>query len=297
MAYGELSPRFFCSPGNREEVMLNSIPNGNLPTYPTLLLDYGSQATAAVLVLPEEDSSHWPTFEFAASIPMGQIRKALQEAKLPAPEQTLLCGMSETCGDTALSSTERRAQRMLRWKDALHHTEGHAEFFLQEELQGWEAAPLLRDAQQTFGTALGTDSGMAAILAALSLNSLRDRSWSEGVTVIWAGHCHIQAFMIYQERLLGLYEQHSSISVDSFLNDLRELRLNWLPDEQVRAAGGHGCICGDFPAEAEGFRPTWILGPRRADLEGYGRLVSPSGDDRFDRCLGLLFGISLRKTA
>ena len=99
------------------------------------------------------------------------------------------------------------------------------------------------------------------------------------------------------EKILGLYENHAGLSREDLLLDLKEFRLNWLPDEKVRAAGGHGCICGDFPAEAEGFRPTWILGPCREELKGAGRLASPCGDARFERCFGLLHGLARRKGA
>lgn len=266
-----------------------------VPSCPTLLLDGGSLFTAAVLALPETEADRWPRAELPAEAPVEQAGLFLKKNGLPAPDLTLLCGMTPPAGQP--SCPENAEARILRWRDLLHRTEGRPGLFLQNELPGWEADPLLADARRTFRNAEGTDSGAAALLAALSIPSLRDRCWSEGVTVIWAGHSHVQVFMVYQEKLLGLYEQHSSISREALLADLKDLRLNWLPDEQVRAAGGHGCICGDFPAEAEGFRPTWILGPRREALAGCGRMVSPCGDDRFDRCFGLLFGSGLGKTA
>lgn len=262
---------------------------------PTLLIDNGSRLTAAVLALPETDFSCWPRAELSPDSPLEATRHFLKESALPRPELTLICGM-RAAGSEA-DGKQRRAERILRWKNFLHETEGRPKDFLQNRLRGWEVDPLLTQAGKIFGPCLGTDSGMAAVLAAMSLDPLRERSWNEGVTVVWAGDRHMQAFMIYQERLLGLYEQHSDISREDFLKDLEEMRLNWLPDEQVRAAGGHGCICGDFPAEAEGFRPTWILGPRREELKGCGRIVSPCGNDRFDRAFGLLFGLSLRNSA
>ena len=169
--------------------------------------------------------------------------------------------------------------------------------FFSRNFTGGKPIPCFSRAKEAFGPSLGTDSGMAAALAALSITPLRERSWSEGVTAIWAGHRHVQAFMIYQEKVLGLYEQHSDIAQEELLKDLDEMRLNWLPDEQVRARGGHGCVCGDFPAEAEGFRPTWILGPLREKMKGCGRLASVCGDDRFDRISGLLYGLILRKSS
>lgn len=277
--------------------MLDSpLTTGVAPSCPTLLIDSGSRFTAAVLALPETPPALWPKAELNADNAVERVRNFLHEAALPAPELTLVCGMTPPAAEKR-PGEDLRAERIRRWKDTLHRTEGRPETFLRSELPGWEVAPLLAEAQRAFGAVLATDSGMAAVLAALSTPLLRERCWQEGVTVLWAGYRHVQAFMIYRERLLGLYEQHSDIPRNSLLNDLRDMRLNWLPDEQVRAAGGHGCICGDLPAEAEGFRPTWILGPRRDGLKGCGRLLSPCGDDRFDRCFGLLFGMSLRTSA
>lgn len=275
--------------------MLDTIAAGFEPSCPTLLLDNGSRSTAAVLALPGTDFSRWPRTGLSPDSPVDEARDFLKRSKLPAPGLTLISGMRDNSSEE--NRVERRAARILRWKKFLHDTEGRPECLLQQKLHGWEVDPLIEQAKATFGPVLGTDGGMASVLAALSMEPLRQRSWSEGITVIWAGHQHIQAFMIYQERLLGLYEQHSDISREELLKDLDEMRLNWLPDEQVRARGGHGCICGDFPAEAECFRPTWILGPRREMLNGCGRLASVCGDDRFDRAVGLLYGLSLRKSS
>ena len=275
--------------------MQDSITTGLVPSRPTLIIDYGSCITSAVMALPKTDRTLWPKAILDSARPVEAASEFLKTSGLPAPELTLICSMQTA--DQEEHCMKSRADRILRWKRMLAETKGRPEYFLREAFPGWEIDPLLVEARKTFGTALGTDSGMAAVLAALSIASLRERSWSEGVTVIWAGYRHVQAFMVFQERLLGLYEQHSDISREAFLKDLDEMRLNWLPDEQVRAQGGHGCICGDLPEEAEGFRPTWILGPCREKLKGYGRLSSPCNDDRFDRAAGMLFGLALRQNA
>lgn len=275
--------------------MLDSVMTPG-PSCPTLVLDSGSSFTAALLALPGTPTSLWPRTRLSLEAPAEQAREFIARGGHPEPECTLVCTMNASLqpGDDRAARCERR---ILRWKEWIKSTGGDAGRCLFSDAGEWECSALLSETRRVFGNVLGTDSGMAAALAALSLESLRDRSWNEGVTVLWAGERHIQAFMIYQEKILGLYEQHSDISRDALLADLKDLRLNWLPDEQVRAAGGHGCICGDLPAEAEGFRPTWILGPGRTRLEGCGRLVSPCGEDAFDRCFGLLYGLSLGKPA
>ncbi len=256
---------------------------------PVLVIDAGESRAAFLLALPEMEAESWPRVQVDAANDAALLdaaRAFLDAAEVREPSLTLVCGMGRH--DDMARSLEGRAARIARWREELRASDGLAGEVLRETSAGWEIAPLLESVKAAFGPALGADSGVAAVWAALGIDSLRDRSWNEGVTVVYADETHTQAFVIFREKMLGLYENHAGLSKDILLNDLKELRLNWLPDEQVRAAGGHGCLCGDLPAEAEGFRPTWIFGTRRDDLSGAGRLASLCGDPVFDRCFGLL---------
>ena len=261
---------------------------------PVLVIDCGVDSAALLLAMPQVGVSAWPCRVVPAASDAEVIaasRALLAESGLERPSLTLVSSMGRHSEEEL--SLEGRAARIARWRGELRAHAGEA--CLHEAMPGWEAAPLLEAVKEAFGPALGADSGTAAVLAALGMESLRDRSWGEGVTVVFADGVHTQAFVIFREKVLGLYENHASLGKDELLLDLKEFRLNWLPDEKVRAAGGHGCICGDFPAEAEGFRPTWILGSHRDTLKGAGRLANPCGDARFERCFGLLYGLSQRK--
>ena len=265
---------------------------------PVLVVDVSAVSAFLVLAIPGEEEKNWLRREIAASsdeVVLKAAQAMLSENGWEKPSLTLVCGMGRH--DEAELSAEGRAARMGRWREELRISEGCPEKCLHAEMDGWEVAPLLSSMKAVWGKVLAADSGIAAVLAALSLPALRDRSWNEGVTVVFADDMHTQAFMVFREKILGLYENHAGLSRESLLADLKEVRLNWLPDEQVRAAGGHGCICGDFPAEAEGFRPTWILGTRREELAGAGRLASPCGDARFERCFGMLYGLERLKEA
>jgi hypothetical protein len=48
-----------------------------------------------------------------------------------------------------------------------------------------------------------------------------------------------------------------------------------------------------IPEEAESFRPTFVLGPRRAMLEGQGQFIAPAGDMMLAGCFGMLHGLGL----
>ena len=267
-------------------------------TGPVLVIDCGTDSAAFLLAMPDAEPASWPRREVPAVSDADVIEAAralLAENGLERPSLSLVCGMGRHSEEE--KSAAGRAARIARWREELRGADGAPEACLHESMAGWEISPLHEAVKAAFGPALTADSGIAAVLAALSLETLRDRSWSEGVSVLFADETHTQAFMIFQEKVLGLYEHHAELSRDALIADLKELRLNWLPDEQVRASGGHGCICGDFPAEAEGFRPTWMLGPRREAFKGAGRLASPCGEARFERCFGMLYGLERLKEA
>lgn len=146
------------------------------------------------------------------------------------------------------------------------------------------------------------DTGAAAALGALSVPDVRERSWSEGVLAINIGNSHTTAFLIWREKILGVYEHHTGLlTQESLLEDLQQFRLGWLPDEQVRAAGGHGCAFAENFSEraagAEGFRPAYVLGPRRELLAGHGRFLAPHGSMMLAGCHGLLYGLAIQDVA
>lgn len=255
----------------------------------TLALDVGSRATALLLALPDFESSLWPRAVFSAERPLQAAVRFLEERQFPAPELTLLCSMGKHP-----SPSPADPLRMKRWKDKLHTPGLLPEHILHESLPGWEVEPLLEETTRTFGAVLAADSAAATFMAALTLRTVRDRCWQEGITLIYAGESHVQMFMVYKERVWGLYEHHACVPLEIFQRQLQEMRLNWLPTEEVQASGGHGCLCGELPAEAEGFRPTYIFGPCRERFAPCGRLVFPCKDDAFTRCVGLLEALKRR---
>lgn len=140
------------------------------------------------------------------------------------------------------------------------------------------------------------DAETAAVLGALAMPEVYERNRRQGVVVVNAGTRHILAFLIYRERIFGIYEHHTALrDAASLLDDLKEFRLGWLPDEQVKATGGHGCVfLSALPPEAEGFAPVFVLGPRREVLRGHGRYIAPYEDMMPVGCRGLIYGLAMR---
>lgn len=106
------------------------------------------------------------------------------------------------------------------------------------------------------------DTATAAVLARSPRREVAKRSQRQGVTVVNVGNSHVAAFLVFKGRILGVYEHHTGmLDTDALLFDLKEFGFGWLPDEQVRAKGGHGCaFLAPLPPEAEGFAPTFAVG-------------------------------------
>ncbi len=257
-----------------------------------LSIDAGSRTTALLLALPDTKPTEWPRGVFSAGNPLRDASRFLIEGKFPSPTLTLLCSMGNHPEPSPADSL-----RMKRWEDEIRSSGFLPERLLRESLPNWEVELLLEEASRTFGTTLCADSAAAACMAALSLRAVRDRCWHEGITLVYAGFSHVQVFMVYRDRLWGLYEDHSMLPPQRLQRYLSQMRLNWLLSTEVQANGGHGCICGDLPADGEGFRPTYIFGPAGERFAMCGRIIHPCKNSAYIRCFGLIEALKRRNVA
>lgn len=224
--------------------------------------------------LADYDASFWETFLTAAGLPMPSLVVAAAQ-------------------DHGHHSTGNREGRFRLWRELLLETKGDpVQWLFDEPPAVCTRLAALRDS--TGGPV--ADTGTAAVLGALAVTDVAERSQRQGVTIVNVGNSHIVAFLVFQERIFGVYEQHTALlDLEALLFDLKEFRFGWLPDEQVRSQGGHGCLfAAPLPEEAEGFMPTFILGPQRKILRGHGQFIAPYGDMMFAGCHGLLFGLACR---
>lgn len=208
----------------------------------------------------------------------------LQKIGMTIPQKILIAaqdhGVHENVGN--------RTGRFQLWKEALHASNNPIHWIFRDVPAPYTRLQAIQEDSQAFFVA---DTGTAALLGALSEHEIRERSRREGILIVNVGNSHVIAFLVYQNAVYGIYEHHTDMHTTvSLMKDLAEFRLGWLPHEQVRESGGHGCIFGDIPARAEGFRPTYILGPRRDLLLGGGQFVAPQGDMMLAGAFGLLYG-------
>ncbi len=141
------------------------------------------------------------------------------------------------------------------------------------------------------------DTGTAAILGILSVAEVAKRCRREGITIINVGNSHTLAMLIYDNKVLGIFEHHTGQQpLEEYLHDLQEFRMGWLPDEKVRASGGHGVAFGERLEEAGSFAPTFIIGPQRERLRGHGQFLAPHGQMMLAGCYGLLSALGAKYT-
>ncbi len=186
-----------------------------------------------------------------------------------------------------------RVGRFNLWRALLAETQGDPARWIYDT----PPAPCTRlQALQSRTGGPVADTAAAAVLGALAAPEVARRSRRQGVTVVNVGNSHVAAFLVFRGRILGVYEHHTGmLDTDSLLFDLKEFGFGWLPDEQVRAKGGHGCaFLAPLPPEAEGFAPIFAVGPRRDMLQGHAQFIAPHGDMMIAGCHGLLHGLALR---
>ena len=187
-----------------------------------------------------------------------------------------------------------RVGRFNLWRALLTETQGDPARWLYDTPP--TPCTRLNALQQCTGGPVA-DTATAAVLGALAAPEVAKRSQRQGVTVVNVGNSHVAAFLVFKGRILGVYEHHTGmLDTDALLFDLKEFGFGWLPDEQVRAKGGHGCaFLAPLPPEAEGFAPTFAVGPRREMLLGHAQFIAPHGDMMIAGCHGLLHGLALRE--
>ncbi len=185
--------------------------------------------------------------------------------------------------------SSNRVGRFRLWRDFLLQARGRPEALVFADPP--PELTRLRTLKERIGAGFVADTGAAAVLGALYEPEVRERNRREGICVVNVGNSHILGFLLFQDQVLGVYEQHSNRSREEVLADLDLFRQGQLSHEQVMDQYGHGCLTLDLPPEAGGFTPTYVLGPRRSLLQDSGAtFLAPGGDMMLAGCFGLLQG-------
>lgn len=220
----------------------------------------------------------------------GWWRKFFETVELDWPDAIAACAQDHGFHP----GQSNRIGRFKLWRSLLEEGEGRPESLIYDTPPAMLTR--LADLQRDMGGGMVADTGAAAVLGALFVDEIEEHSRTTGITLVNIGNSHLIAFLLYQGRIYGVYEQHTGCVDEAKLwADLADFRCGCLPFETVFEERGHGCLCLDLPEEAEGFRPTYVLGPQRAMLEGHDvTYPAPGGDMMLAGCFGLIKGMTMR---
>ncbi len=190
--------------------------------------------------------------------------------------------------------SSNRLGRFEIWKKFLLQSAG----FLHELIFDQPPAEMTRliSLKQCIGTGLVCDTGAAALLGALFDPEVERLASKRGICVVNVGNSHAIAFLVYENRVLGIYEHHTGLlNGQKLWTQLDSFKTGILTNEQVFEDQGHGCLILD-EAGAEDFGPTFVLGPRRRILTEFDvQFICPGGDVMLAGCFGLLKGAYIKE--
>lgn len=118
------------------------------------------------------------------------------------------------------------------------------------------------------------DFRLEILLSALNTQKIQERSFREGITFIFEREYNFFAVLLYKNMVYGAFEHClQNLSPELLKKNLEEFRFGWLPHEEVLKQRGSGCILKNIPAEAEGFRPTFICCEHKELFAETGRFI------------------------
>lgn len=217
----------------------------------------------------------------------------LDHTGLERPAQIMACAQDHGFHP----GTSNRRGRFLLWERLLLEAHGDPAALLFSEVP--REMTRLADLQDAIGGGLVSDTGAAAVLGALHESEIAAQSHERGITVVNLGNSHLIAFLVYRERIHGVYEHHTGlVDASKLLEHLALFRTGRLTMDTVFDDRGHGCLTLDLPAAARGFTPTYVLGPQRALLKDADvTFPAPGGDMMLAGCFGMLKGRTLAEAA
>lgn len=224
------------------------------------------------------------------------LRLALQEFNVSVPDT---CAVA--CQDHGESHGSNRLFRFQHFKEVIEHGGELKDFgYFDGRIPSYLTR--LKAVYRTLTTegmksVLVMDTGPAAIFGALCDDVVNGRASGPNI-IVNVGNGHTLAAMLYQTRVIGMFEHHTSMLNTEKLDDFLSLFMDGkLSHNAVFEDGGHGCYVStrgyreiDRAHKTAGFFITTI-GPRRHMMK-HSRLnpyfAVPGGDMMLAGCFGLL---------
>ena len=191
--------------------------------------------------------------------------------------------------------TSNRKGRFELWEEFLQKSQGRLEELIFSEPP--QQLTRLKSLKDMIGAGMVADTGAAALLGALFVPEVEEMTFRQGICVVNIGNSHTIAFLVYKQKVWGIYEHHTRLlDGQKLMRQLELFRQGKLTNDQIFADNGHGCLVLDLPAEARGFEPVFVLGPKRKMVENFDvQFLSPGGDMMLAGCFGLLKGMEYQR--
>lgn len=214
----------------------------------------------------------------------GFWRGLLGQAGLAYPDRVVAAAQDH--GFHAEASN--RKGRFDLWEAFLTQAKGHMQSLVFDDVP--KQLTRLAVLQQDIGGGPVADTGAAAVLGALYEEEIESLSRRQGICVVNLGNSHLIAFLIFKDRVYGVYEHHTGLlDAAKLWEQLGRFRAGNISGQEVFDDQGHGCLTLELPAEAGGFQPTFVIGPQREMLAGFDAVFpAPGGDMMLAGCFGLL---------
>ncbi len=190
-----------------------------------------------------------------------------------------------------------RLFRFHHWQNYLK-TSGYLRdlIYQKEEVPGYftRMNALGESIRDGFNQIFMMDTGAAAILGCLEDPWVAKHVSHRGGLLVNVGNQHIIAFLVYQDRVFGIFEHHTAkLSQEKLDYYLKKFRQGELSNEEVVNDHGHGAARKE-PSPNLDFEFVAITGPRREIGKQLGYMAAPYGDMMLTGCYGLVKGIRER---
>ncbi len=179
-----------------------------------------------------------------------------------------------------------RLFRFQQWRDFLDRG-GRLDQLWYEEPPDYLTR--MQAVQRDLPGALVMDTGAAAILGALC-DPLAEEKTKEGMVALNLGNQHAVASLVFNSKVVGIYEHHTGCLTPAKLHDhLGRFRRGRLSQEEIFADQGHGCVTLPEAKDMSPFSTVVVTGPQRHLAKSLGYYFAvPYGDMMLSGCFGLI---------
>lgn len=216
------------------------------------------------------------------------LSKALSNFNLEIPSKYAIA-----LQDHGFSPGEsNRSFRFKHWEKFLDSGGNILDLIYEDEVPEYFSRMLA--AREYLKNSVLMDTGAAAILGALEDEKVEEVYKQKGCLLVNVGNQHTIAFLVYNNKVYGVFEHHTRmLSSDSLYKYLEKFKKGILTNKEVFENKGHGC---KVLEEARDFAWdfTAVTGPKRNMAGDFGYLAVPHGDMMLSGCFGLIRALRAR---